>query len=173
MKKKTFFLKAILSAVLLLVLDQYTKQLAFKYLYQKDPIEIIPGVFELQYLRNAGAAFGIFQNKQSMFLVTTGIVVLGLCYLIYRLPESKKYCFLKWDLVLLIAGAIGNFIDRFTQQYVTDFFYFKLIDFPIFNVADCYVCVAVFFLAILLIFVYKDEDLDEIFSYLKGRQKES
>lgn len=173
MKQQSFILKAMISLVALLALDQYTKHLAYTHLYQKNPFVIIPGVFELHYLRNAGAAFGIFQNQQVFFLISTVVVVGGICFLLYRLPNNRKYCFLKWDLVLLVAGALGNFIDRFMQQYVTDFFYFKLIDFPIFNVADCYVCVAVFFLAVLLIFVYKDEDIDEITAFMKGSKKES
>lgn len=173
MKKRRFFLKAFLLLALLIAFDQYSKLLAIRYLYEQNPIEIIPGVFELHYLRNAGAAFGIFQNRQTFFLLTTVIVVLAIILLLYRLPEERKFSFLKWDLILLISGALGNFIDRAAQQYVTDFFYFKLIDFPIFNVADCYVCVAVFFLAVLLIFVYKDEDLDEIFAYVKGMKRES
>ena len=65
--------------------------------------------------------------------------------------------------ILFFAGALGNFIDRVFRNYVVDFFYFKLIDFPVFNVADIYVTVGTFILAFLLLFYYKEEDLDRIF----------
>ena len=61
--------------------------------------------------------------------------------------------------VLLAAGALGNLIDRMRYSYVVDFLYFKLIDFPVFNVADCYVTVGAVLLAVLILFVYKEEEL--------------
>ena len=66
-------------------------------------------------------------------------------------------------LLFFIAGAIGNFIDRVVHKYVIDFFYFKLINFPIFNVADIYVTVAAFFMIVLGLFYYKDEDFEVFF----------
>ena len=75
--------------------------------------------------------------------------------------------------VLVFAGAWGNCIDRLSHGYVIDFFYFILIDFPIFNVADIYVTVAAFVLVILLLFYYKEEDLDRILHHRKsGRRKD-
>ena len=65
-------------------------------------------------------------------------------------------------IVTLISGAIGNMIDRFKYGYVIDFLDFKLINFPVFNVADIYVTVSMFFVLILMIFVYKEEDIDYI-----------
>ena len=66
-------------------------------------------------------------------------------------------------LIFFVAGAIGNLIDRIVNNYVVDFFYFKLINFPIFNVADIYVTVAAFAFIILGIFYYKEEDFEMIF----------
>ena len=60
---------------------------------------------------------------------------------------------------MLAAGAVGNLIDRMRYSYVVDFLYFKLIDFPVFNVADCYVTVGAVLLAVLILFVYKEEEL--------------
>ena len=76
---------------------------------------------------------------------------------------GKKFFFLDLISILFFAGAIGNFIDRIAQDYVIDFFYFCLIDFPIFNVADIYVTVAAFLLIVLGFFYYKDEDWEKIF----------
>jgi len=80
--------------------------------------------------------------------------------LLIKLPRSKHYAILEILLVLIAAGAVGNMIDRVQYNYVVDFFYFKLIDFPIFNVADIYVSVSCVVLAILIIFFYKDSDFD-------------
>ena len=76
---------------------------------------------------------------------------------------TKKLLPLRICAVFIFSGAIGNFIDRLKLGYVVDFFYFKLIDFPVFNVADIYVTVGTFILAFLLSFYYKEEDLDRIF----------
>ena len=79
------------------------------------------------------------------------------------IPAIKKYVYIDYILIFFIAGAIGNFIDRVTNQYVIDFLYFKLINFPIFNVADIYVTCAAFAMFILGIFYYKEEDFEIIF----------
>lgn len=144
----------------LIGLDQITKQWASSFLKGKAAISIIPNVFELQYLENRGAAFGIFQNRQGMFVVMTILVLVILTYVYFRIPAQKKYFPLKVCYVLLTAGAAGNLIDRIVQGYVVDFFYFKLIDFPIFNVADIYVTVTMITVLFLLLLYYKEEDLD-------------
>ena len=73
--------------------------------------------------------------------------------------------------ILLIAGAVGNLIDRVRLNYVIDFFYFKLIDFPIFNVADIYVSVGTAVLIILILFYYKEEELNLLLKGRKGDKK--
>ena len=83
------------------------------------------------------------------------------------MPQNKKYTALNYIIVFLIAGAIGNYIDRIAKNYVVDFIYFSLINFPVFNVADCYVTVSVILLFILILFYYKDDDLEEIKQGLK------
>ena len=83
-----------------------------------------------------------------------------------RIPEEKKYIWLRLVSILVISGAIGNVIDRLFRQYVVDFIYFELINFPIFNVADMYVVIAAILLIFLVLFVYK-EDTDFDFMQLK------
>lgn len=167
MSKKKSLIYSFAALVVLIGLDQLTKQIAVKYLYQQKPVEIIPGVFELNFLVNRGAAFGILQNHQIFFAVITCIVLCVLVYVYVRIPCVHKYAPFHILLVLLAAGAAGNFLDRVRLGYVIDFFYFKLIDFPIFNVADCYVVVSVILLAVLILFVYKDKDLDELGAFIK------
>lgn len=150
------------AVILLVLLDQWTKFLAVTHLKNQPAIPLWKDVFELSYVENRGAAFGMMQNRQIFFLILTAVVVVFLLFFLMRMPEGKRYLPGRVTLLFLGAGAVGNFIDRISQGYVVDFFYFKWIDFPVFNVADIYVTVSVAVLAYLLLFYYSEEELDEI-----------
>ena len=151
----------IFSLIIILILaDQLTKLWALAELRGSEGISVITGIFELQYLENRGAAFGILQNHQVLFLLITVLAAVLLTYIYARIPDDKKYIPLRICYVLLMAGAFGNMIDRAFRGYVVDFFYVKLIDFPIFNVADIYVTVTMVLLMGLILFYYKEEDLE-------------
>ncbi len=151
-----------LSFVLLTIFDQLMKKWAVLRLKDHDPIIIIKNVFQLYYLENHGAAFGILQGRRAAFILITVVVLAIVIYIYARLPFTVRYRFLRILIVFISAGAVGNFIDRLRQAYVVDFFYFNLINFPIFNVADIYVTVCVILLIIYLIFFVKEEMMDEI-----------
>ena len=160
MKKKCWpSIISIVTAAFLIWLDQWTKVLAVKHLKDAPAIELIPGVFELAYVENRGAAFGMMQNQQTFFLIMTAIVLVGIVWLYIRMPFERRYLPLRACFTAFVAGAVGNLIDRLNLGYVVDFFYFRLIDFPVFNVADCYVTVTVFLFAILFLFCYEEEEL--------------
>ena len=162
---------ALIGAAAALILDQVTKYMAVEHLMSQPPFEIISGVFELRYLENRGAAFGMMQNRQYLFVVGASIVMVILIFLYHRMPYTKRYTPLRFCAVLLWAGAAGNAIDRLRLGYVIDFFYFKLIDFPIFNVADIYVSVGTAALAVLILFYYKDSDLEELMKKKPVKEK--
>ena len=152
--------KAFIAVILLILADQATKLLAVASLKpQSGGRVLIPGVFRFLYLENRGSAFGILQNKQTFFIIFTIIVLLVLLFVYIKTPQTQRLLPLRIDLILIFAGAVGNFIDRVRQGFVVDFLYFELIDFPIFNVADIFVTVGCFLLIFLLLFYYKDEDL--------------
>lgn len=153
----TLAAEAVLTA-LLVILDQATKLAAVSALKDGGPFVLIPGVFQLQYLENRGAAFGLLQNARIFFLAVTLIALAAVIYVLVRLPLKRKYIVLRFLMVLIAAGAVGNMIDRVFLGYVRDFLYFSLIDFPIFNVADIYVTCATILLILLLLFYYKEED---------------
>ena len=144
---------------LLVALDQATKGMAVQYLKGQDPFVIWDGVFELRYLENHGAAFGIFQGQRVFFLLMGLAVFAAGVYLFLKMSKDAKFFPLRLIGIFVVAGAWGNMLDRFRLSYVVDFLYFRLIDFPIFNVADIYVSVSVAVLAVLIFFYYKDEDL--------------
>ncbi len=161
-----------LISTLLVILDQFTKYLAVIYLKNQANIVLLEGIFELQYLENRGAAFGIMQGQKLFFVVFTSIAMFLIAwFFLKKIPDDRKYRYLDMICIMLFAGGIGNFIDRVRLNYVVDFFYFSLIDFPIFNVADIYVTVAAFAMIILGMFYYKDEDYDLIFPSKKEKGK--
>lgn len=165
-KSISLILSFILICVLI-VLDQFSKAMAITHLMNKEDIVLIPGVLQLHYLENTGAAFSILEGKQVFFAILTPILLLALVYIMLKMPRVKKFSILNGIIIFLISGAIGNYIDRILNNYVVDFIYFSLINFPVFNIADCYVTVAVFVLLVVVMFFYKDEDLEELKLSLK------
>ncbi len=186
-KNKKQMFTALVIALILVIIDQFTKYLAVTNLKSSGmgAFVIIPGVFELRYLENQSAAFGvdllsIFQSifhisywtentlaflraKMIFFSVITIAVVILLCVWYKNIPATKRFRLLNIIVIFFTSGAIGNLIDRMVNNYVVDFFYFSLINFPIFNVADIYVTVAAFLFIILGLFYYKEEDFSLIF----------
>jgi len=163
MSKKTrtiFFVCDILIALVLFTIDRITKILARTYLYETEGKKLIRGVFELYYLENRGAAFGMLQNRRVLFIIVGIIFLAVILSFLYFLPATKKYRAIRACLCFLCAGALGNLFDRITLNYVIDFLYFSYINFPVFNVADIYVTVSTGVLIILLLFFYREEDLD-------------
>lgn len=180
MKIRGKFKIAIYFVVLLMLIgiDQFTKYVATAKLEGKDPFVIIDGVFEFNFLEggNSGAAWGILSGQTTFFIVTTLIVCLLIILVLLRLEKliknkwgtTGKLISLQVMFITLMAGAIGNLIDRIANGYVVDFIYFKLIDFPIFNVADCYVTCSAFLLVVFCIFFVSDEEFSKIFSLKKS-----
>lgn len=152
----------IICFILLVLLDQLTKKWAVFRLKDQNPIILIKNVFQLYYLENHGAAFGILQGKQIIFICITVVILAVIIYFYARLPFHRKYRILRIFMVLIAAGAIGNFIDRIFLNYVVDFFYFNLINFPVFNVADIYVTCSTILLVLTILFKFKDDDIAEI-----------
>ncbi len=140
--------------------DQFTKKLAVANLMGKAPVQIVPGYLVLEYLENRGAAFGMLQNQKIFFVIIGAVFILVILAGLFLIPATKKYHILRFFLCLMTAGAAGNMIDRVSLEYVVDFIYVIVINFPIFNVADVYVTVSAAALMILFLFVYKDEELD-------------
>lgn len=162
------------SSCLLVLFDQYTKYLAVVHLKGQKPFVLWNGVFELFYSENRGAAFGMLQGRQAFFFVIGILVLAAAVYVMLKLPSWKnsRYRWLGICVVFITSGAVGNMVDRIRQQYVVDFLYFKLIDFPIFNVADIYVTTATAILVLLMMFFYTDDDLN-IFRFSERKSSHS
>lgn len=158
-KKITQMVIDFIAFLILVAIDQVTKYLVLENLKDRPAIELIKGVFELRYLENRGAAFGVLQNAQIFFIFIAVVMMTIILFVLIKMPTSRKYYPWHWFLVMLAAGGIGNMIDRIRLNYVVDFLYFSLIDFPIFNFADIFVSVGTVMLFIIVLFFTKEEDL--------------
>lgn len=165
-----YYIGGIVMLAALIGLDQYTKELAIVRLKGQEPFQIIKGVFCLQYLENRGAAFGLLQNQFILFIISFILITAIISYFYHVLPFTKRVLPLRICGLLVIAGGAGNMIDRIFRGYVVDFFYFELIDFPIFNVADIYVTAAVLLLAVLILFVYNEEETERLFTIKRRKE---
>ena len=150
-------LQALIIAVIALLVgaDQLTKWLAQTHLMD-GPAVLIPGVFEFKYSTNSGIAFGMFQDKTELFSIIT-VVVLAVILGVLVSGRFFKGRFATVSAILVVAGGIGNLIDRVFRGEVIDFLYFKLINFAIFNVADCFVVIGCGMLIFYFIFLYKED----------------
>lgn len=168
--KKMLLVDAVI-IILGIVFDQATKYLATAKLKNQPNFVLWEGVFELDYLENTGSAFGMFQGQRWLLLMV-GVVFMALIIcLMLRLPEGKKFTVMHVILAFLVAGGVGNMIDRFALGYVVDFFSFVLINYPIFNVADIYVVCATILLFIMFLFVLKEDELDFLSFSRKTKEK--
>lgn len=135
-------------------MDQISKYAAIKYLKDQKPIVIIEDFFQLIYVENRGAAFGILQGKRVLFLIITIAVILVISFYLIKY-YNQLTSLTRISLAMLIGGAVGNFIDRARWGYVVDFISVKLInryDFPVFNLADIFVVVSTIFIVYLVLF---------------------
>lgn len=132
-------------------LDRISKPLAREALKGRPAAEIWPGMLRLVYVENTGAAFGVLQGRQTLLLLITGVALTAL--LVWLVLKGRTLpAFAKASLWLLLGGALGNFVDRLLYGYVIDFIEIRLFSFPVFNVADCCVCVAFALLAGFILF---------------------
>ncbi|MDE6601862.1 MAG: signal peptidase II [Lachnospiraceae bacterium] len=171
LKKKFFLFLDLLMIVGLITFDQYTKQWAKVYLKDKPAYNLINGILELNYLENQGAAFGMLPNQKVFFVFVAIVILFVVGYVLLKVPDQKKYTILHFLFSLIVAGSIGNMIDRVRYNYVVDFIYFVRINFPIFNVADIYATASAIVLLFLLLFIYRENDLYFI-SFKQKRYRE-
>lgn len=147
---------ALAAALVLVGIDQLTKWLAVNYVKPEGTINLISfgdkEWLNLTYQQNTGAAFSILRDKQLFLIILTSIVILGV--IILMLTKRVKKPVYVWSFSLIIAGGIGNLIDRIAHGYVVDFIDFRIIKFAVFNFAD--IC-AVVGTIILVLFYFADE----------------
>lgn len=143
----------------LVIFDQLTKILVAGNMVLYESIPVIPKLFSLTYIHNYGAAWGMFSEHRWVFLIITAVALIIMPIILYR--YRKLHFLFGFSLSMILAGAIGNMIDRVFLGYVVDFIEAVFIDFPIFNVADICVVVGAVLMAIYLIFLDKTFFVDK------------
>lgn len=143
----------VIVSILCIALDRISKMLITANMFHGESIPLIKGVFHITYVRNSGAAFSILQGKTAFLVAFTVIIIVAaLCYMFYKKPKNKL---LLLSISLILSGAAGNLIDRIISGSVIDFLDFRLINFPVFNIADCCVVIGA---ALVLIYELKFAD---------------
>ena len=149
------YILMILCVLGITALDQITKYLVVQNIPLYTDIPAIPGLFRLTYVQNTGAAFSMLQNMQWLFLIIFLVLTAAVIYDFWKkaMPFSKLE---RWLIVCIYAGGLGNMIDRFRFGYVVDMIELEFMNFPVFNVADCFITCGCILLMIHLIFFNKE-----------------
>jgi signal peptidase II len=126
-------------AVAVVIIDQLTKALINGYMQVGESLPVIPGILHVTHVQNAGAAFGMMQNRRPLFLVAAFVIITVIAVFYRRIKEEGVLPVIAVG--LLLGGAIGNLIDRVLVGMVTDFIDFRI--WPVFNIADCAIVVGV------------------------------
>lgn len=167
LRKYSVYVFEILFAVAAIAVDLVSKAAAFDILEDVPggSIAVAEGIFSLTMTRNYGASFGVFSGKTTLLSAITGIgIALVLVVLIVR-PKAPKI--LRYSLIMIFAGGLGNLVDRIAFGYVRDFIDYTFletffgIDFAIGNIADIFVMIAMGMLIVYMIFGYKEGDLSK------------
>lgn len=138
--------------LVLVVADQASKAYIRSGMMPGDSIPVIAQIFHITYVQNTGAAFSILQNEPLLLKVLPIALIVGIAIYLYRKGQDEHWS-LKTALSLIIAGGIGNLIDRVRFGFVVDFFDFRV--FPVFNIADIAVCTGCGFLILYVLFFEK------------------
>ncbi|MCH4057811.1 MAG: signal peptidase II [Lactobacillaceae bacterium] len=144
--------------ILVIGADQWLKSWISSSLAIQQQVTLVPGWLSLTNIRNTGAAWSSFEGQTWFFYLITIIALAIVIPLLIKAYRQKNSVTFYTGLVLIIAGTIGNFIDRASQGYVVDMFQLDFVNFPIFNIADMALTVGVILLFIYVIFLDKDTD---------------
>jgi len=145
-----------------IILDQLSKALIRSTMFPGESISLWSGILDITYVRNEGAAFGLFPGRQSVFMLTGILVLVGIAVFWWR--RRPRSSWLAVSLGFVGAGALGNLIDRVTPPHlVTDFIDVFARHFPVFNVADSAIFIGVVMLMVWIVFVPEaSEEIDTI-----------
>jgi len=167
MRKRYLYL--ILAVGVLLAADQAVKIWSLNVLRPQSPMVLIPGVFRLSYVENRGAAFGIFQGQTVLLAVFSVAITAALLYLYHRVPGGKGYRLLHVCYTLVLAGALGNQVDRIFRGFVVDMFEFYWFSFPVFNLADCFIVIGG--ITLLILVMVRPKTLDPLLSSTRKKEE--
>ncbi len=150
------------------VLDQLLKRWIVLNVSPGSIRPFIPGLMSLTYVKNYGAAFSILQNMRWLFIVTAGIFIAAAVWAYLNKKVTSRFGL--WAITSIVAGAVGNAVDRLMTVYVVDMFSFDFMNFAIFNLADCFITVGVVLFCVYLFFFYEKKESKKL--PVKGKADE-
>lgn len=155
-RKTTFYLVLAAFAAAIIALDQWTKWLVRRALPLYASKDSILGIFHITHVENTGGAWSMFSGQLWLFIGVMALFVALIVVLIWK--QWLKKPFEWWCLAAILGGGIGNLIDRLANGRVTDMICLDFVNFPVFNVADCFITVGCFALIVYVIFLDRTED---------------
>ena len=140
--------------------DQFSKYLVVEMIPLYGRVDVIPGFISLTYTRNTGAAFSSFEGMQWLFIILFVVFTLAVVWEMWKktMPFTKLE---RWLIICIYGGGLGNMIDRVRLGYVVDMIETLFMNFPVFNVADCFITCGCVLLIAHLIFFNRDFFKDE------------
>ena len=147
-------LKYILLIIAIVAVDQWTKWLVVENIPLYGNVEFWSGVLSFTYVRNTGAAWSLFQNQQWLFAIVFALFTAGILLEYFKFPMPFTNLE-RWLIAAVYAGGLGNMIDRVRLGYVVDMLHTDFMDFPVFNVADCFISCGCILLILHMIFFNK------------------
>ena len=159
LSRKADFMLYVILAVVLIIVDQVTKYLTRAHIELGESLPFVPRLLELTYIKNTGAAWSILEKHTWLLSVISAVIVLVILLMIYKKFFTNRIGML--SATLIVAGGIGNLIDRVVFRYVTDMIKTIFMDFPVFNFADCCITVGVVLLVIYILFFYTEDKKEE------------
>ncbi|MBO4864751.1 MAG: signal peptidase II [Eubacterium sp.] len=156
------YVSLIFATILLVAIDQLTKLYIVQNFELGEERQFIGDYLVITHIRNKGMAWSLLTGKTTLLLIVTCVICILLLFMYHNIIFYERYNVIRYLIMFIMGGAIGNLIDRVRLQYVVDFIYVKVINFPVFNFADICVTVSVIILMFLFIFKYKSEDIDII-----------
>ena len=154
------YILMLLAGAAVVAADQLSKLWVVENIPLHTTVDAVPGLFHLTYVQNTGAAFSSFQGMLWLFVAIFALFTLGMVWEFSkkRMPFTS---FDRWCIALIYAGGLGNMIDRVRLGYVVDMIAVDFVEFPVFNVADCFITCGCILLMVNLVFFNRDFWKDE------------
>ena len=168
--KKKILIWDSICLILLIVLDRLTKFISFYYCENAN-IVLIKDYIEITYTKNAGGALGILNNQRFFFIFIAVLFICLILFFLFAMPNDKKFNALHIWVSFILAGIIGNMVDRCIYGNVIDIIYISKVDFPVFNLSDIYISLGIIFTIIIVLFRLKEKDF-EFMNFKQNKYRE-
>ncbi len=143
---------------LLFFVDQLSKFFTVNYLEKYESISVIPGLLDFTHVHNTGGPWSMFDSAPYIFIIMTVIILSAGIW--YFKKNPPKHSLEKLSVCLIAGGALGNFADRIIRGYVVDMIDVNLFDYPVFNVADCFIVIGAILLCVYILFLDKESEAE-------------